>query len=380
MLIVKNGNVWLGQGQYEAGWDVLCEGGLIKSVGPDLSVDGAEVIDAAGMDIYPGFVLPLCAVGATAFSEFGQFDVNETSNPIVPQMNIRHSFDLRELKRQRFARAGITSYGLSPGKGSLIAGQMAFVHINGNNTRDVFLANSIALKGNFTKAVKSAFGDKNRAPMTRMAMYQMLNEAFRDAQEYLDKNDKNYDEGKEIIGRVLRREIPFVVNAATQSEIESVCEIGKKYNLNLIICGAYGIKNCVDEILAQNWNVILGDSSSHLVGVESKTNLRDFVELYRKGLKLSLFCSGDEAYPGAYEQLSWVAALMHRAGATGDEIMDMMTINPARALGVDTMVGSIAAGKQADMIICRGNPVVRFDNFIEHTIVAGKALYRREAN
>ena len=56
----------------------------------------------------------------------------------------------------------------------------------------------------------------------------------------------------------------------------------------------------------------------------------------------------------------------------------MMTIRPAEALGVDDLVGSLEAGKQADMIICRGNPAVRFDNYIDETIVAGKTTFRRE--
>ena len=69
---------------------------------------------------------------------------------------------------------------------------------------------------------------------------------------------------------------------------------------------------------------------------------------------------------------------MSAAGATGDEIMDMLTIQPARALGVDHLVGSLETGKQADIIICRGNPAVRFDNYIDQTIVAGRPFFARE--
>ena len=57
----------------------------------------------------------------------------------------------------------------------------------------------------------------------------------------------------------------------------------------------------------------------------------------------------------------------------------MVTICPAQALGVDSMVGSLEAGKQADIIICRGNPAVRFDHYIDETIVAGKTTFKREA-
>ncbi len=379
MILIKNGNVYLGSGEKRSGWDILCDGDVIKAVGQGLqAAPGAEVIDAAGMDVYPGFVLGLCSVGIMAFSEaFDMWDLNETSSPLAPQMDVRHAFDLRELKLQRFGRAGITSYGLSPGIKNLLGGQISLIHVDGSHTADVFLAERIALKGNYTKTVKDTFG-KKAAPQTRMAMFQMLDEAFRAAKEYMGKKEKDWDAGKEAICRALNREIPFVVNANTQGEIESVIELGKKYDLDMVICGAYGIKNCADVIIERGWQVFLGDANNMIIGAECDMRHEDFVELYRKGLKLSLFCSGDEGYANAYEQLWWVAAQMYRAGATGDEIIDMITINPAKALRVDGLVGSLQPGKQADITVCRGNPAVRFDNFVEHTIVAGRHFFARE--
>lgn len=378
MLLIKNGNVFLG-GRYEAGWDVLCDGPVIQAVGPGLSAQGAQVIDAAGRDVYPGLVLGMCAVGAVAFSEMGGgWDMDEAAVPMNPQMDVRHAFDLRELKLQRFGRVGITSYGLCPGTRALLAGQISLVHVDGERTADVFLAERIALKGNFTQTVKSTFKNAKAAPQTRMAMYQMLDEAFRAAKEYMDKEEREYDEGKEVLCRVLRREIPFFVSAETQADTESVVEIGKKYGLRLVITGAYGAACMADEIIRQGWDVMLGDSSYMLAGQRGNTDLKQMVALYRRGMKLSIFCSGDEGYPPAYEQLLWVAAQMSAAGATGEEIMEMMTIRPARALGVDHLVGSLEPGKQADIIICRGNPAVRFDNFVDCTVVGGRLFYTRE--
>ena len=85
MLLIRNGRVYLGRGRYEAGWDVLCDGPVIREVGPGLQAPGAEVVDAAGRDVYPGLVLGLCAVGAMAFSEMGQWDMDETSRALVPR-------------------------------------------------------------------------------------------------------------------------------------------------------------------------------------------------------------------------------------------------------------------------------------------------------
>ena len=376
MLLIRGGNVYLGHGRYEAGWDVLCDGPVIRAVGPNLICEQGEVVEAAGRNVYPGIVLGLCAVGAMAFSEMGGWDTNETSSPLVPQMDVRDSFDLRELKLQRFARAGITSYGLSPGTKALLAGQVSLIHTDGDHTADVFLADRIALKGNYTAAVKSAFKDKG-TPQTRMAMYQMLDEAFRAAQEYSGKTEKEYDAGKEILCRVLRREIPLIIAANSALEIESVVRLGNKYSLRLVISGAFGVESMIADIMQQGWHVMLGAGTNMMSALKNRTDLTKLVEWYRRGLKLSISCSGDEGYVYGYEQIWWTATQMSAAGATGEEIMDMMTCNAARALGVDALVGSLEAGKQADVIICCGNPAVRFDNYIDQTVVAGKTTFRR---
>lgn len=367
----------MGCGRYEAGWDVLCDGPVIREVGPGLHCEQGEIIEAAGRNVYPGAVLGLCAVGAMAFNEIGAVDADEASSPLVPQMDIRDAFDLRELKLQRFGRAGITSYGLSPGTRALLAGQISLLHTDGARTADVFLADRVALKGNYTGTAKAAFRDKG-GPQTRMAMYQMLDEAFRKAGEYGEKAEKAYDAGKEVLCRVLRREIPLVMAANSALEIESVVRLGQKYGIRLVISGAFGVEDLADEIMAQGWHVMLGAGTRMTVARKNQTNLTRLVERYRQGLRLSIACSGEEGYPYGYEQLWWTAAQMSAAGATGEEIIDMMTIRPAEALGVDDLVGSLEAGKQADVIICRGNPAVRFDNYIDETIVAGKTTFRRE--
>jgi len=385
VLLIKNGNVYLGNGDLKPNRDILIEDGCIKAVEEGIDSSKAKtVIDAAGKYVYPGFVLALSAVGAVNFADgFRNWDNNETSNPITPQMDVRHAFDLKELNLQRFTRAGITSYGLSPGTNNLLAGQMSFISSAGCKRGDVFLSEKMALKGNFTKTVKTVYGEgKSVSPKTRMAMFQMMDEAFRSASEYIEKQNSDkapdYDEGKEVLARVLKREIPFIVNANTRSEIESMIALGDKHKLEMVICGAFAVENCWEEIVKRNWHVILGDLTFDTIGIDNKTNLSNLTALYRKGLKLSISCSGDMGYPPAYEQLLWIAALMHQAGATGDEIIDMMSINPARALRMEKLVGSITAGKRADIILCNGNPATRFDNIVERTFIGGIERYKRE--
>ena len=380
MLLIKNATVHTPQGS-QAGWDVLTEGTVIRELGPGLSAPGAEVIEATGMEVFPGMVLPLCSVGAVGFADdFAFWDKDETSEPILPQLDIRHAFDLRELRLQRLAMAGITSYGLSPGLKNLISGQISFVHIDGPDTAAVFLRERIALKGNFIRQVKTTFADKNISPQTHMAMFQLLDEAFRSAREYLDQGGSPYIEKQEVLGRVLRGEIPLLINAYSQNELESVMGLGDKHGFKPVLCGAYALDKCADEILKRQLHVVLGDAIFLSSGIEYQLDHLAIVELYRRGLQISLGGSADEGYPVGYETLLWNAALLRAAGASAREVLEMLTINPARALGMDSLVGSLEPGKQADFIICEGNPFQRYDGRVCHTMVAGRELYRREAS
>lgn len=379
MLLIKNGIIHLPENHVERGWDILTDNEKIAAIGPNLNAPNAQIIIADDLDVYPGFVLPLSAVGAMGYADgYDSRDKDESSDPLTPQVNIRYSFDLRELKLQHFARAGITSYGLSPGLTNLLAGQMAFIHVDGCRTEDVFIREAVALKGNYNHYVKDAFGNRC-APMTHMAMYQMLDESFRCAKSYLEKDEsKPFDAKLEVLSRVLRREIPFLVNAYTQNEIESMVWLGRKYDIDLVLCGAFAIDKCAEQVIEQGWHVVLGDPSYFMDGLRTDVDLSSILAWYRRGLKLSLGCSGDVGYPPGYEQLLWVAAMLRRAGASGDELIDMMTLNPATALGVSEQVGSLQVGKLADIILCHGNPAVRFDNYVDRTIVAGRQIYVRE--
>lgn len=380
-MLIKNGNVYLGNGHYEQGWDVLCEGQKIKAVGPSLSAEagrGSQVIDAAGRDVYPGLVLGLSSMGVYSFSEIlSGPDLNETSSPVNPQLDVRDAYDLREVRMQRLARTGVTSYGLCPGASPLIGGQVSLVHSWGQKSDDVFIKERIGVKGNFTKTVKDTFSPKN-AFTTRMGMYGALDKAFRDAKIYMEADGQPFDADKEVLARLLRRQIPFIVAAETESEIASVIELGEKYGLQLVLTGAYGMIPFAETIMGHGWHVMLGDTGYMASGLRCAADLATFVDLYRRGLQLSITCSGDVGYPPAYEQLLWQAARMSAAGAEGFEIMDMMTSTPAEALGAADLIGSLKPGAFADIIITGGNPAVRFDCAPDLTIIAGEIIYARE--
>ena len=72
MLLLKGGNVHLETGEVQTHTDILIEGKLIQKIGKDLQVPDAEVIDASGMEVFPGFIAPCTSVGLVDFTNFRQ--------------------------------------------------------------------------------------------------------------------------------------------------------------------------------------------------------------------------------------------------------------------------------------------------------------------
>ena len=83
MYLIKNATVHIGNGTVLQQSDVLVEGKVIKEVGKNLSAEGAEVIDASGCEVFPGFIDPVSSIGAMGIP--GRYlDNNEATNPITP--------------------------------------------------------------------------------------------------------------------------------------------------------------------------------------------------------------------------------------------------------------------------------------------------------
>ena len=384
MLLIKSGRLHLADGKSLIDHDILCEGGIITKIGQNLAAPQAKVIDATGMDVFPGLILPVCSIGSYGFTTTIK-DHQETTDPIMPQLDILASLDIQEIKLQHFARCCITSYGLSPGDSTLLSGSMALINSDGKTAADLVLVRKAAIKGNYTQEVKSLFGAGRRMPYSRMAMHYMLDDAFRAAKAYMlerEKEDskKAFDAKYEALIPVLKGEIPLVVNAHIQREIEAMAELSLKYGIRVVIHGAYQIDRCAERVMRAGCHVALGDLTLYHHAINLQTDYRRVVEHYRQGLKLSLAANTDTPGLAGYEPVFWSAALLQRHGATPAEVLDMLTINTAAALGVEHLVGSLAVGKQADLFIAGGNPLERFDVGSEYTVIKGEISYRREVS
>src|SRR5271166_5756153 len=172
---------------------VVMQGGKITAVGAASSVNvpsGAQVIDVAGMTIYPGLIDSETALGLTEISaEEMTNDLVEMSDEIMPHMHTAEAFHAESALIPVARMNGITNAVVAPESADTLPGQDSFIQLAGANASEMLLIRDNAMPLNFTgdqRRNKGGF-EKRKFPSTRMGLAAQLRQAFLDAQDYKTK-------------------------------------------------------------------------------------------------------------------------------------------------------------------------------------------------
>ena len=376
MLLIKNGTLHLPGGEVLTGSDVLVQDGHIKEIGKDLVSADARILDAGGKDVFPGFILPVSSVGLTDYANLRQGDANDVSAPNQAGLHVRYALDGREVALQRYWLSGITSIGAAPGNGALLAGQMGLYHITGRYAAQMCVKDTIAVKGNFSSEVKRTFGGKGMAPMTRMGMAAQLREALREAKQWMESEEKSFQVNYAALARVLAGEIPLLMNVNTVGDISTVLDIAAEFGVKVVLNLAYQAHMTLDAIVESKAAVLLGDLFDMGARIQYGTDVDAISGLEAHGIPVGI--SGAPNGVGR-ENLLWNGCRLVQMGYTPAQALDMLTVNTAKALGVDDCVGQIKEGLWADLVIYDGDPFQRWDADVFATVVAGELIYTKES-
>ncbi len=368
-MIIRNGNIHVGNGTILNNYDILIEDDIIKSIAKDIKLEDHIEINAGGKEIYPGFIDPVSSFGCMDLS-FSVKDNNETSEPITPKANIKYSFNHREVMMEELYKVGITTIGASPGNSNIIGGQMAAFKTYGLNSNTMLVKDTVGLKGSVINSVKDIYGKRKILPMTKMAIFGRL-------EDFLSKR-LSYEENKVLIDNIITGEIPLFITANKAWEIDALIHISEKFEkLKLVIVGAYQIDRSIENINGKNISIVVGEQIYLTAKNYNETDLLVICEQMKAGHLVSFTLTGDYSPSGKVKYL-WNAIEFLKSGVDSEDIIQMMTLNPAKILGIDQQVGSIEEGKIADIVIYTKNPVEYYDARVTNTIIEGKIVYSEE--
>jgi len=385
VIFIKNGTVnTITNGIVQE--DILIENGKIIEIGNNIVAPlDAEIIDAQGKFIYPGFIDAHTHLGLWEDAVgFEGADGNEETDPITPHLNPIDGINPMDRTFRDAVEGGVTSVCTTPGSANVMGGQCIAIKTHGRRIDKMVIKNPVASKIAFGENPKSCYGRDEKMPQTRMAIAALLRENLKKAEEYLEEielymehedHDKpEYDIRMESLIPVLKGEIPFKVHAHRADDMFTAIRIAKEFDLKLTLDHCTEGHLIVEELVEEGYPVIVGPSLSERSKVELRNLTFDTAGiLSNAGLEVSL-TTDHSVIPIQYLPICAGIAVKH--GMKNDKALEAITINPARTLGIEDRVGSIEIGKDADIVIWDGNPL-EIQSHVLFTIIDGKIVYKK---
>ena len=380
MIHIRNAKILTMAGQdYERG-DILLDNGKICAVGETLSAPaGAQIVEAGGLWALPGFIDAHCHLGMWEDGMgFEGADGNETTDPVTPHLRAIDAINPEDVCFREAREAGITTACTGPGSANVLGGQFAAVKTVGNRIDEMILRAPLALKAAFGENPKRAYSEKDKSPSTRMATAATLREALVAAQEYIKKQgtDKQPDRNlkMEALGLVLQRKVPLKIHAHRADDILTAVRIAREFDIDFSIEHCTEGYRIIDHLKGDGVKVILGPLLSDRSKIELRNLTYEAPRIFEEaGVPFALM-TDHPVIPLQY--LPVTAALAVREGLSERAALEAITINAARITGIDDRVGSLTAGKDADVVLFDGNPL-DFRTRTRHVFIDGKEVFRR---
>ncbi|WP_434478995.1 amidohydrolase family protein [Gemmatimonas sp.] len=373
-VVVRNATVWTqgAQGRLENA-DLLVQNGKIVKVGQKLTAPkGAVEIDGTGKHVTPGLIDPHTHGGVSS--------VNESGFAIVPEVQMGDVITQNNIWFYRQLAGGLTTTMILHGSANPIGGENVYVKTRWGSLPDEY---KIA---NAPRTVKFALGENpkrspNRYPNTRMGVQEIIRDHFLAARDY-EKEWKNWEKTKtgipprkdlrmEAILDILNQKLRITSHGYRADEFLALVRLAEEFGFKVQALQhgveAYKIadelkKSGVAAVVWSDWGAFkleAYDATSY--------NARLLMEA---GVVTSLHSDDNEIST----RMNWEAGKLLRSGVNELDAMNTVTINSAKAIGIDDRIGSLDAGKDADFVIWNGNPLSQFTK-AEQTWVDGRRYF-----
>ncbi|GAA1566993.1 MULTISPECIES: amidohydrolase [Kribbella] len=372
MLAVQGGTVVPVDGPPIPGGTVLIGDGRIVAVGATVAVpEDATVVDARGRWVLPGLVDAHTHMGTLEEGEgWAGDDHDEATTPVTAHLRALDAINPADEGFRDAVGGGVLAVGINPGSCNPIAGETVAVRCTGRTVDEMVLRSPAGMKSALGENPKRYHGDAGRLPATRMGIAAVIRQALAEARQY---DGTPADLGKEALGRVLRREIPWRQHCHRADDIRTAVRLADEFGYDLVI--DHGTEaHLVAELLAErNIPVLLGPLIVGRGKVELRNRaFRNARLLAEAGIELSLVTD----HPVIPANLLIVqAAYAVREGLDRDVALRAVTLNPARVLGIADRLGSLAPGKDADLCVWSGDPLDPMQR-VELAYQQGREVFR----
>ena len=359
MIALTNGRLYtIENGIIEQG-TILLDGGKIAAVGAEVEIPAdTQVIDVQGRIVTPGFIDAHTHIGIDEeiHQPMGD-DCNEMTEPNTAELRAMDAINYRDLSFQDAVKAGITTVMITPGSANVFGGLVAVMKTAGRTYKEMLVNGEAGLKMAFGENPKRVYGEKDKSPSTRMATMAIARQGFYEAKEYMKKSDEDreFNLQTEHIAKALEGGIPVRAHAHRADDILTAIRMRDEFNLDLVVEHCTDGHLIVEELKEAGVKVAVGPSLSNRAKVEMENvTFRTPGVLASAGVEVAIIT---DAPCTPIQYLPICAGMAMREGMTEEDAFKALTIVPAKILKVDDRLGSLAVGKDADVVVWNNHPM-----------------------
>lgn len=346
------------------GGTVLVRAGRIEAVGAGVAVpDGAEVVNCAGRWVLPGFLDAHVHLGVHEEGEGRDGnDTGELTDPSTPQVRALDAVNPADVGFSDALAAGVLAVNVNPGSGNPIGGQTVALRCWGRTVEEMLLRAPSGMKSALGENPKRTYGDKGRLPSTRLGTAAVIRAALAAAADYdakrrLDDEGRRPDRdlGLEALAMVLRREIPWRQHCHRADDIATALRLAEEFGYDLVLDHGTEAHLLADVIAERGVPVLIGPLMTSRSKVELRQrSLRNPGLLAAAGVEISII-TDHPVVPVNFLVLQAILAV--KEGLDPEVALRSLTLHPARVMGVLDRLGSLTAGKDADIVVWSGDPL-----------------------
>jgi len=392
VILIQNATILtVSHGTIEHG-SILIRDGKIAEVAQSIAQPkGAQVIDAAGQFVMPGIIDCHSHIAVDG-------SVNEGSVSVSSMVNIADVLNPDDIDIYRDLAGGVTTANVLHGSANSIGGQTVVIKLRwGAPAAKLPFEGAIpGIKfalGENPKRSNGSRGGEKRYPATRMGVEETIRGAFTEARDYKIKWDdynkkvanteKNADKNIIPPRRDLRLE-PLVEVLEGKRYVHSHCYREDEILMLLRVAKEFGFKVRTFQHVLEGYKVA-DEIAASGAGASTFSDWWSYkVEAFdaipynaalmtRRGVVVSI--NSDDAEEATHLNQEAAKSIKY-GGLTHDEALKLVTINPAMQLGIDKRVGSIDAGKDADLVIYNHDPLSAYA-VVQKTIIDGRVYFDR---
>jgi len=372
----------------------LIRDGKIEAVrsGQQQAPDGYTVLKAAF--VTPGLIDADTTAGISgAYNVSADQDQDEATDPNTADVRTLDSFNPSERLLKVLNQYGVTTVQSAPGPRNPIAGRAGIFKTAGTGSgpatvEQLVVRQESAMVFNLGETPKATYGKKEKAPSTRMKTAEIIRHALADAKAYEEKWDKWKKDGTDISKQPSREmkiealfpvvdgKLPAIFNAYRADDIDTAMRIGAEFHLHYMLASVTEGYLIADAIRRAGVPCLLGPVMQRFDSLQTaNATFENPAILKRTGIPIALM-TGYEGYVPKNRILLFETGIAAANGLSMEETLRTVTASAAKILGIDDRVGSLAPGKDADVVLFDGDPF-EYTSHALAVLTSGQLTYQR---